>query len=247
MKLIVWNSQGNKWDLFWNQYVNPAITNNPNEIVLGLLVEAGWPPWQPNQDVRCGHPYHNQTRYGNSDNSFWIPWVKTFSDDHTNSRCSIGGILKQYDYRVEYIASNLGPTRPFVRLELGLGKYGGRSLTVFLVHLTSGATRNTWKELALFDQISQYLPVGSTGAMIVGDINVNLQTGPPTLKDDRWRIVNTNQQTLASGGELDYGFEYRTKKNFSAQVQILQQYKTPNGNPSNPSDHSILQYQLAIF
>lgn len=245
MKLIVWNSFGNKWDLFWNQYVNPAIANNPNEIVLGLLVEAGWPPWQQNQDVRSGHPYHNQTHYRNSDNSFWIPWVKTFSDTKTNSRCSLGGILKQHEYRVEYYVSNVGPNRPFVRL--ALGKLGATLVTVFLVHLTSGATRNTWKELRLLDQISKYIPE-STGAMIVGDINVDLQTtGPLTLKNDRWQIVSTGQQTQALGGELDYGFEYRPSKHFSAQVQILQQYQTPNGHPPNPSDHSILQYQLALL
>jgi len=245
MKLIVWNSFGNKWDLFLNQYVNPAIANNPKEIVLGLLVEAGWPPWQQNQEVRDGHAYCNPNRYGNSDNSFWIPWVKTFSDTKTNSRCSLGGILKHYEYRVDWFVSNVGANRPFVRL--ALEKAGGTSVTVFLVHLTSGATRNTWKELRLLDQISQYIPQG-TGAMIVGDINVDLQTtGPLILKNDCWRIVNTGQQTQAKGGELDYAFEYRPRQNFSAQVQILQQYQTPNGNPPNPSDHSVLQYQVALL
>ena|ERR1700730_13335107 len=173
MKLIVWNSRGNKWDLFLNQYVNPAIANNPREIVLALLVEAGWPPWQQNQDVRDGHTYTNGTRYGNSDNCFWIPWVKTLDGVKTNSRCSLGGILKHYEYKVDAFVSNVGPNRPFVRLELR--KAGGTIVTVFLVHLTSGATRNTWKELGLLDQISKYIPEG-TGAMIVGDINVDLQT-----------------------------------------------------------------------
>jgi len=243
MKLIVWNSQGDKWNLFWNQYVNPAIANNPNEIVLGLLLEAGWPPWQQAQEVRGCHQYNNQTLYGNSDNSFWIPWVKSYATK-TNSRCSLGGILKQYEYRVDYYVSNVGENRPFVRL--ALGKYGATLVTVFFVHLTSGATRNTWDELRLLDQISQYIPEG-TGAMIVGDINVDLKTtGPLKLKNECWRIVNTNQQTQAKGGELDYGFEYRPRRNFSAQVQILQQYQTPNGNPPNPSDHSILQYQVTL-
>src|SRR5690348_6906163 len=40
MELVVWTSQGAKWDTLWANYINPL---NPGTTdIIGLLVEAGW-------------------------------------------------------------------------------------------------------------------------------------------------------------------------------------------------------------
>lgn len=57
MKLIVWNSQGGKWDIFWDSYINPEMVANPIEDIVGLLVESGWAPWVTPGDVIINNCY----------------------------------------------------------------------------------------------------------------------------------------------------------------------------------------------
>src|SRR5580692_10860482 len=98
MQLIVWNSQGGKWDIAWNNYVVPVSQGLDQDTML-LLVESGWGPWVTPGPVTCNACYWQdssmtwydakasgkstfcqgigeQRRY----RAMWVPWVKSPGD-----------------------------------------------------------------------------------------------------------------------------------------------------------------------
>src|SRR4051794_27528717 len=107
MQLVVWNSQGAKWDAFWTHFYNPLVGHG--EDVIGLLVESGWAPWVLNGEVQVDSVYgfsseqewynhgaeHTSAFVGGVAASrqltaFWVPWRKSLDSRWSNSRCSMG-------------------------------------------------------------------------------------------------------------------------------------------------------------
>src|SRR5215471_18442259 len=172
MQLIVWNSQGAKWDTFWSNYILPLGPGVSNDIV-GLLVEAGWAPWVQSGDVTINEVYkldRTATWYfklGAAVSSFcqgieakrvrtayWVPWVKNLDGMHTNSRCSMGAAVIPGPSNVsEGMRYNLTQEgvfiRPVFRLDVrkGAGTYSTPVISVFLVHLISGYASGAQAEI----------------------------------------------------------------------------------------------------
>lgn len=266
MKLIVWNSQGAKWDACWTNYIVPAKTSLMPDDVMALLVEAGWAPWVEPGDVTVNEEYwmmgsttwYSEKGAGKSTfcqgieserryKALWVPWMKNIIDyKKTNTRCSMGGALLP-------ILLQLGQTnrikvdefvRPVIRVTLGKSATSGLTpkFTILLVHMVSGHPGYAKKLLKfLIAKVSTMVPEG-TPAIIVGDMNINLLGTSFTLPEN-WRFLNTGVATQQKGGELDYGILYDPNDTLSgATVSVLEKYKTGN----NKSDHSVLCFDIPI-
>src|SRR5689334_12343935 len=102
MKLIVWNSQGAKWDGFWNFC---TAVGAGGDTVMGCLVESGWAPWVASGEVMLNAVYPLDTSKAyciqnpkdlfsqqviavRQIKAFWIPWVNNLEAMKTNTRCS---------------------------------------------------------------------------------------------------------------------------------------------------------------
>jgi hypothetical protein len=266
MKLLVWNSQGNKWDAFNDNYLEPLITPPQREDVVGMLVESGWAPWV-DRDTRgrlkanALYDFDSWMTYfdkkgaqkssfchtiaaSRNRHAFWIPWVRNVESTRFNTRCSIGATLLRR--RGSYIGWETtrtlmpGMRRPAVRVQLRVGR--NVQLTVFLVHLISGGSYKAQREMdRLIAAMRQVVPAG-TPSIIVGDMNVNLLAdgGPPELPS-RWKYVRTGQSTQKSGGELDYAVAFDPKDQLQAEALVLD----PIGSATNKSDHAVMQYDLS--
>lgn len=253
MKLIAWNSQGAKWDDFWTNWLWPARADN----VIGVLEEAGWAPWVPNQEVRINNVYwFDSTKVirGNSTlcdglydarkPAFWIPWAKNLDGIKTNSRCSMGGVSLLMNYNVNEVCTlkdEAFELRPTVRVRIAKGDTP--VFTILFVHLISGFPKGATIQLEpLIAHMSQMIPQG-TPAIIVGDMNIDLLTQPIAPLPEKWRMRRTGVATQQSGGELDWGLLYDPNNQLGATTAtVLTQFKTgPNG-----SDHSVIGYDIPI-
>lgn len=174
MKLIVWNSQGAKWDDFWNKCLDYYLKPSQDEDVVGLLVEAGWAPWQKSGNVKVNNLYTAGTIYEYFDEKaatqsilcqqilskdfrvtrlgYWIPWVETLGEINnsaaTNSRCSIGAVTlrKVCNFKVSRTTTPFNGTIALRRsiLRIFVKHPKGRDIEVFLVHLLSGNYQKAW-------------------------------------------------------------------------------------------------------
>ncbi len=268
MKLIVWNSQGSKWDIFWNAYLTPQLGTDD---IGGFLVEAGVapfaipPPYTINtvykfptnddahdQQVATTSPFCAGVKAQRGRQAYWIPWVKTIDTQHPQPRCSMGavGLTSKKVYFGEVRREDADSTdrlfsRPIFSYKAGVNTGSGAfdpKLTILLVHLTAYAAKAQDQLDSLIARMTNIIPQGTPG-LIVGDLNIDLLKYQLQLPA-KWRFLNTGQATQQSGGELDYGILYDPNNTFaSATVIILANFKTL---PNNPSDHAVLGYQIDI-
>jgi hypothetical protein len=270
MKLVVWNSQGAKWDTAYTSFTAPFFGAAVVDDVVLLQVEAGWAPWVSSGDVHLNAPYTMDSSkswfnaFGSAASAFcngvdqqrrnkavWVPWVANLEAMKTNSRCSIGGGFfpngSQNSYQlVDMNSFELqGFTRPVIRMMFGKG---GREVnvafTILLVHMISGVQWLAEQQLVwVMNTLQKAIPQG-TSAIIVGDMNVNLlSAGRMNNLPANWSIVNTGVPTQQSGGELDYGLLYDPNSQLGrSAAAIVQQFKTGN----NGSDHSVLAYNIPL-
>lgn len=261
-KMVVWNSQGAKWDAFWTNWIAPIAPDGVNNTadVAGMLVESGWAPWvQDTEVVENGNyqmvstaSWYSAAGVANSPfcqgvdgtrqwKALWVPWVKTLNAMRTNSRCSMGATVLPYQRRfMGFYPSNQGLLRPVVVSGFAVGST--QMLTVLQVHLVS--SRNAIYELnALTAAMSRLIPQGTTG-LVVGDLNVDLQKVNYVPQDNRWHVLSTGGATQQSGGELDWALLYDPNGQYyqTATAQVLAQYKTG----ANQSDHSVMMYTVNI-
>jgi hypothetical protein len=260
LQLVMWNSQGAKWDLLWTSFFNPLLAGGPADAA-GLLVESGWAPWVSNGDVIINSFYDVDSdatwynRMSETTSTFvagvkahrrrwgmWIPWVAHFNDYNTNSRCSLGGTLNLDKLQLTSMGTFNAAwcRRPILRLSVG--KESTTMFSIYVVHLISGYWPNAQKELdGITAAMKQLIPQG-TAAIIVGDMKIDLQAVVP-VPPQRWAIIRTGGATQQSGGELDWGLLYDPNQQFGATgVVVVQQYKTPPNN----SDHSVLRYSIPV-
>ena len=262
MELIVWNSQGAKWDDLWEHYLEPEVNSDRDDDIQAYTVESGWAPWVESGKVRMNsiYSYDSMNEYFDEDTSdassfcqgvsekrgryaAWIPWVRNVDALKTNTRCSMGFFSRLVGGRkndMSVISRYDYQYRPLVRCVISKGRT--TVLTVILVHLVSGNQTKAKKVIDyLIGIMSKLIPEGSAG-LVTGDMNINLLTNPITL-DPPWSILNVGVATQQKGGELDYALLYDPAGHLSdSTASVLEQYKTGN----NDSDHSVMQYTVNI-
>lgn len=264
LRLVVWNSQGKKWDTLWNHYVSPLVMPQQTDDVVALLVESGWAPWVTPGEItlnatywlRQGVSYYAEKPALKSTfcvaveasrrwKALWIPWVKNL-DAQPNTRCSMGSMIlpaKKLMGHTDRIMVE-GLLRPVVRVTIGTsGKHNVTpEFTILLVHMVSGYPNLAQRQLdELIASMSKLIPQ-STSAIIVGDMNVNLLRRN-FLLPEKWRFLSVGVPTQQSGGELDYGILYDPNGVLGgATVNVVQRW----GRGNNDSDHSVLQYNIPL-
>lgn len=262
--MVVWNSQGAKWDDFWNYWIAPIAPDGMGNLddVAGMLIECGWAPWIYGGDVVENADYDMLTdaywfnAAGAQASDFckgvastrrwkatWVPWVMNLDAMKTNTRCSMAAVVLPSALRfMGTISSNQGLIRPVLISGFAIGH--NRVLTVLQVHLVS--SKRAVKELdALTARLSRLIPEGTAG-LVVGDMNVNLLKTPYQPADHRWFVLSTNPlvATQQSGGCLDWALLYDPKYQYreGARAEVLEEFKTG----ANKSDHSVLMYSLDV-
>lgn len=264
LRLVVWNSEGKKWDTLWNYYVSPLVMPQQTDDVVALLVESGWAPWVTPGEITLNDPYwltqgvsyYNGVAARKSTfcvaveaerrrKALWIPWVKNL-DAKPNTRCSMGGMFLPAKMRMGQIDRIMveGLIRPVVRVTIGTS--GNRNttpeFTILLVHMVSGYPNYAQRQLYELIASMRNLIPESTSAIIVGDMNVNLLTRNFELPE-KWRFLSVGGQTQQKGGELDYGILYDPNGVLGgATANVVEQWGTGN----NDSDHSVLQYNIPL-
>ena len=262
MELIVWNSQGGKWDTLWSNYILPRIIGSTDDDVSAYVVESGWAPWVSSGDVSINTRYSFDSRATYFDKSslatsnfchgvnvkrgrraIWVPWVKNLDAMKTNTRCSMGIFSRSGPGLVHVFGVKKGRVfqrRPLARNVISKGKI--TLLTVILVHLISGSPSKAQEDmLDIIKAMSKVIPEGSA-ALIIGDMNIDLLVTPVEVPK-YWRILNTGVATQQSGGELDYGILYDPQSQFTkATASVVEKFKTGN----NGSDHSVMLYTLPL-
>lgn len=270
LNLLVWNSQGGKWPVFWTNYFQPVVATGQD--AMGLLVEAGWAPWVTPGDVHKDNVYPRDSSASwfnrakdatdafcqgvnaiphRKGHAFWVPWVKNAGEMNVNSRCSMGAVIAP-------ITRNLGSfgrfkdedpwlyLRPIFRFGLNrpTAQGGAAELSVFLVHLVSGYPTKAQAQMeALISAIGK-LVQQNTGAIVVGDFNINIiNYAVPFTLPPRWRLLRTGFATQQSGGELDYALLYDPTNIYGGgAVAVVQQFNTG----ANTSDHSVMRYTVPL-
>lgn len=265
MELVVWNSQGNKWDAFWARQIDSQLAAHASNVA-GFLVEAGWAPWvtpgpvtlnglyavdsratwydsqQANKSAACVGIQASRRR-----GAVWIPWVATPEGFKVNTRCSLGGLWALNSLSVLETRRFLFPSkkqlkvrRPIIRVQFG-GIFGVK-LTVMIVHLVSGYWIAAQNQMDYLVSITRTMVPQGTPALIVGDLNIDLLIHDVDVPS-KWSILRTHAATQQSGGELDWGLLYDPNRELSeAAVVQIQGF----GAASYKSDHSALQYTLPI-
>lgn len=269
MEMIVWNSQGGKWDTLYETGLKGPIGNFEN--VFGLVVESGWAPWVLPGGIQLEDTYYldsTLTYYDEASakksalakafldfseqrirgqRAFWVPWMKTKDPISVNTRCSIGGAYfpqKGSGYTLEVQVRMIKQLiRPSVQLTISREKV--TLMTVYLVHFV--ASKKAASELKYLTEIIGSIVAEGTPALVLGDINVNILNTPTAnvpLKD-YWYLLRTNKPThIGKKGklsELDYGLLYDPNyNNQDITVKQVAQFKSP----TNPSDHSMLRYSF---
>ncbi len=89
MELVVWNSQGGKWDTFWTYYFGTRLGTGQD--VMGLLVESGWGPW-----VTPGTVYENSVYTLDSSAS----WFATATANNSAFCTGIAAARRRYAFWV---------------------------------------------------------------------------------------------------------------------------------------------------
>jgi hypothetical protein len=114
LKIVAWNTQGDKWNSLMNDRIAPLLQNGTDD-VLGLTCESGWGPWVEKTNVSACDLYplegtfrwqtpapqslfvqgmRDQIEHNRNVHVGWIPWVpypSAINDSaRTNSRCSMG-------------------------------------------------------------------------------------------------------------------------------------------------------------
>jgi hypothetical protein len=263
MLLVIWNSQGAKWDAFWN-YITPLLANNVD--IVGLLIESGWAPWINSGDVKLNaiYPCTEQVVYFNTTSivlgnnysaftanivqerkyyGFWIPWQKNL-DKKSNTRVSMGGVLlpKSAGTYVDSISIS-SSIRPVVRVLIG-----SKNFAVFLVHLISGVPVKAQEEMnTLISQVRSIIPEGYR-AIVVGDMNIDLLTTAVNMPNNAWSIKRVGYATQKSGGELDYGLLYDPIGTLGGTTVTTLANVPAAGQPGpiSPSDHAVMLYSIPI-
>lgn len=266
MKVVVWNSQGSKWNTAFTSFTAPAVAAMPRDDVVLMLVEAGWAPWVASGDVTlnalyplesdltwydaaaaAASPFCVGIQQSRRYRATWVPWVKNLDALKTNSRCSMGSAVFPNALQVApmEVGEFEGFSRPVIRMRFGKGNRSlNVSFTILLVHMISGYQWLAEQQLVdVMTRMSQLIPQGSS-ALIVGDMNVNLlAAGKMNNLPAKWSILRTGVATQQSGGELDYGLLYDANSQLgTSAAAIVQQYKTGN----NGSDHSVLMYTIPL-
>jgi endonuclease/exonuclease/phosphatase family metal-dependent hydrolase len=269
MEMVVWNSQGGKWDTLYDTGLKGPVGSLQN--VFGLVVESGWAPWVVADGIQLDSIYYlkeDLTYYDKKkaeksalakafldyseqgirgQQAFWVPWMKTKDPISVNTRCSIGGVYfpqpgKNYTVEVQ-VRTIKAMTRPAVQLTISRGKM--TLITVYLVHFAANDYK-AGKELEyLTSVISTIVPQG-TPAVVLGDINVNILNTPTANVSlaRNWYLIRTDQATHTGShglSELDYCLLYDPNRNNQGiTVSQVAQFKSP----TNPSDHSMLRYSF---
>jgi hypothetical protein len=263
VRLVVWNSQGGKWNDLWSNWIVPyAYPVNPanREDVIGLVVEAGWAPWVTPGPVRLNGEYfldESMTWYdpvaagrsifcqamllARTYKAMWIPWVGNPEAFKTNTRCSMAAVVCPRSFRIgkpyRLDLTAQGHWRPVVCIPVGIGDMP--LLTIYCVHLISGYAPNALAELnSLTGQIGQRIPQG-TIAVVVGDMNIP----GPIQPGQGWVALDANPPggTQKSGNDLDWALLWDPNRFFVTRTATeLQHWKTPPNN----SDHSVMSYVL---
>jgi hypothetical protein len=132
--------------------------------------------------------------------------------------------------------------RPVVRTYIFTPTFGTLKIVLLQVHLRA-ADATARRELStLMRTITKIIPT-NTPAFIIGDLNIDLKKAAFPVNAP-WRIVNTGARTQASGGELDWGLLYDPNNRYGGVgVNVLLRYQR---RPNNPSDHSILLYNVPL-
>jgi hypothetical protein len=271
MRIIAWNSEGDKWGPFWTSVLAPALTNYPDESIIGLLVEASWPPWMVRTDnalVELKDSAIVNFVWREDDDPVWVPgrrstfctamhkvrsrtafsvpWVAHL-DANTNSRCSMGAafLLRELSRGSTWRYLKRGDfefTRPVVHAVIDRGPI--TKLVVLHVHLVS--SRNAVAELhEILNMASTMIPEGAY-AILVGDLNVNIRgrsTADVTQDLDApgWRPLRSDDETQRSHGELDWAVLFDPKNNLPASGRVLYRFDSIR-NPA--ADHSVMVYTL---
>ncbi|MBB4591996.1 hypothetical protein [Xanthomonas cannabis] len=265
MKIIAWNSQGAKWNQAWNHYVAPLLKQMPLDDIALFLVEAGWAPWVESGDVVAymDHPHDSARTYYDSIaaaasdfcaaitrkrlyKATWVPWVSGKSEI-TNTRCSLGSAFfpHKYVYMGTFCKEIEGFIRPIIYLRYGVGITPTVKFTIYNTHMISRKEKKAAKQLTdMMKMIPKEIPE-KTSAMIIGDMNVNLQIPGHLLTDLPlgWRIVKTGVPTQKKGGELDFGLLYDPLGHLEkSTAQVVEKFETGN----NHSDHSVILYNIPL-
>lgn len=257
-QLIVWNSQGGKWDVLWDNWLGPTAGATRDDVV-ALVVEAGWAPWILSGDVTINTLYPLDSfsarfnAVGANASTFckgmasergrypmWVPWVGNLNAFKTNTRCSMGGALVPRTMNVQEVSTHNVKwfQRPVIRVRMGVKD--DTALTILLVHMISGWTAGAQAEVDyLTNSMRGLMPEGTVG-VIVGDMNIDLLPTAINLPP-KWRLLNTGAATQQSGGELDYALMWDPNGryiNSTATANPL--FKTG----ANQSDHAVMWYAL---
>jgi hypothetical protein len=265
MELVVWNSQGNKWDAFWTNQIGALVAANASNVA-GFLVEAGWAPWVTPGPVTLNNLYdmdswarwYDSVQAGKSAactaikasrrrGSVWIPWMATPDAFKVNTRCSLGGLWALKTLSVLETRRFVFPRkkaqkvrRPAIRVQFG-GTFGVK-LTVIIVHLVSGYWITAQNQMDYLVSITGTMVPEGTPALIVGDLNIDLFTHAVAVKAP-WSILRTHAATQQSGGELDWGLLYDPEGKLGGSTVVqLQGF----GHAAGESDHSAIRYSLPI-
>lgn len=288
MKIVVWNSQGDKWKKFWADYVQPPLA--AGEAVLGLLVESGRPPWvvakyglrESGMPCQGGKWYNDRLAELKAATGSKKPylsmnyWAWANNTDAGNIRCSFGFFYAApHRTRIESMRMSLPSTLSKAAKKKKATKapspgikepvtdrpgikhvfydQDAISYVVIQVHLISGNVNRALRQLAEF---MRYVEAYKVPALIVGDMNINLQNPSDSNKINNlisdhnkgtgvWQIMRSNWSTHTGSmgnSELDWGLAY------AASFAVAQIGTVVPGGPFGPglvastSDHAVLAY-----
>jgi len=270
LNLLVWNSQGGKWPVFWTNYFQPVVATGQD--AMGLLVEAGWAPWVAPGNVVEDSVYPRDTSASwfnktvdqtdafcqgvagvpnRRGSAYWVPWVKNFWAQRVNTRCSMGAVMVPVTRSVGDVWRFVSPDpRLYLRsiFRFGLnkptGQGGAAEFSVFLVHLVSGNPRKAQDQMDNLISVMSKIIQQGTAAIVVGDFNIDIiYQAVPFQLPPGWNLLRTDEPTQQSGGELDYALLYDPTNAYrGATATVVEGYKSGN----NQSDHSVMRYTVPL-
>jgi len=238
LKVIAWNSQGNRWDEFWGRYLVKLVSDDSP--VMGLLLESGKGSWDTNTHGL------NADGINAPENSSWFqqkqtdlqkalkndavslfakywPWAD--DEDGGNIRCSLGCIYAcrrtiLTSIRMLYIDTQTSATEVSDRPVI-VHSVMRESLVIYQVHLVSRNPGRAIRQLKLI--LKDAVSYGYSKVLIVGDININLENTAQVATVDalvsEYRGLNyihsdfPTHEGAATGywpkqSELDWAFVY---------------------------------------
>jgi hypothetical protein len=271
MKLIVWNSQGHKWDDLWTNWMSHIISQNQQDDVLCLLAEAGWAPWVISDHVTDNGIYfykpgvEESARWYNTDcqqksefckqvqkynlNAVWTPWAATVADDRdsdqrTNSRCSLGGCYQSHKLTWDLKVYRGKGDLGLIRPVLISSLYEKGNVQPYITVIMVHLVSSAKAKTEMAELVQATSEIADPPVLLVGDFNYDLLKKGNSLDflGDGWSVINTGKATQQSGGELDYALLWDPNKKIKTKTAtILAGYKTKTNN----SDHSVMIYEIA--